>query len=64
MEEFITYLNLITSTIKLERDVDDLSGTVVNKAGSKLMMFIQNFRKSVYYELKSPSKPTFLKWFL
>lgn len=45
MEEFISYLNLITSTIKLERDVDNLSGTVVNKAGSKLMIFIQNFRK-------------------
>lgn len=54
MEEFISYPNLITSTIKLERDVDDLSGTVVNKAGSKLMIFIQNFRKNVCYKLKSP----------
>lgn len=54
MKDFIPYLNLITYTIKLEREVEDLSGTDVNKSGSKLMIFIQNFRKSVYYELKSP----------
>lgn len=36
---------------------------VLNKAGSKLMILLQNFRKGVYYKLKLNFKAYFPKMF-